>query len=305
LSQRKCISCDETDLPAFIKGSNKCKKCKNKSDGARRTLLRQQARQYLLLRGEQAPEVQHIEEAVGLPPPRQLAIPPRASTVILGDIHFPWHNLHALTLALRVVYELQPDNVVQIGDLYDLYSFSKYPRSLNLMTPEAELLAGRAAAEEMWKAVHKASPASKCWQLWGNHDSRVQRRTLEKLPVMETFVAMRMRDLMTFEGVTTTDSQNKELILDGIHYIHGHLSKVGDHVRETRVCTVAGDLHVGGSHYIGYEGSVHWELRVGWLGDWRAPVYSYHGRKRAHKTTLGVGVVDAFGPRFIEFVETL
>src|SRR5262245_40150163 len=49
---------------------------------------------------------------------------PRAgkSTVLcVPDIHFPWHSERGLALTLDIVQAAQPDLVIQLGDLYDLF----------------------------------------------------------------------------------------------------------------------------------------------------------------------------------------
>ena len=246
----------------------------------------------------------HVEESVREEnTQRRVHLRPYATVVALGDIHFPFHHEGALNQALALIKEVRPEYVVQMGDLYDLYSFSKYPRSYNVMTPQDELLQARGFAEEMWAKVKELAPAAHCFQLWGNHDSRAMRRTIERLPEAEGFVARGMRDMMTFPGVTLIDDQATELVIDGVHYVHSHVSRVGQTMQETGKSCVTAHLHVGGFVSKGYEGAITWELGVGWLGNRRAPCFSYASRKRAHKTTLGIGIVDSLGPRFVPFEE--
>lgn len=282
---------------------NKCRDCTNKAKRESRAKQTQRRQAHTNEQGLKLLPPPHVEESVQEGPPRGVFLRPYATTVVLGDIHFPWHHEAALQQALALIKTIRPEYVVQEGDLYDQYSFSKYPRSINLMTPEAELLMARGQAEEMWKKVQENAPGAKCFQLWGNHDSRAMRRTLDHLPEAEGFVARGMRDLMSFPGVTLIEDGATELVIDGILYTHTPLSRPGATMNELGRSCVVGHTHVGGVTTKGYEGNITWELNAGWLGNRRAPCFSYHSRRRAHRTTLGIGVVDAFGPRFLPFEE--
>lgn len=77
---------------------------------------------------------------------------PREGTttvVALPDTHFPFHSERWLRLALELVGDLKPGVVIQLGDLYDLLSFSKYPRSFNVLTPRDEIDEARKCAEDL------------------------------------------------------------------------------------------------------------------------------------------------------------
>ena len=310
---KRCAGCGETKtLDQFYvdrstgNTRSRCKPCANLQRREQRARQKERQESRTVHVGEMRVPSVFVEESAREEPrqaPPHISLRPYSTVVALGDIHFPWHHEGAIRQALQIVKELQPDYVVQMADLYDLYSFSRYPRSLNVMTPENELLMARGYAEALWRDVHSVSPSSKCFQLWGNHDSRAQRRTLEKLPEAEGFVARGMRDLMSFEGVNLIDDTATELIIDDVHYTHSYMSRVGATMLETNRNCVTAHLHVGGLITRGYEKEITWELGVGWLGDRRAPCFTYAGRRRSHRTTLGVGVIDSYGPRFVPFYE--
>lgn len=232
----------------------------------------------------------------GAVPP--LPLSPRSTVVVLGDMHMPWHHKKALSLAIELIRLHQPDVVVQVGDALDQFAASKYPRSHNIMTPAEEFERGRAYHEFMWRQVLAASPSTTCYQLLGNHDDRAMKRIAERAPELAGLLLGGIRDLYTFDGVTTVHDSSEELVIDDVVYIHGFL-QFGQHARRMNRSCVTGHLHKGGVQLM-EEGRI-WELNAGWLGDVAAPVYGYHQLKRFHGTTLGIGWVDQLGPRFIPF----
>lgn len=214
--------------------------------------------------------------------------------VAIGDTHFPYNNPVTIRGILDFIKQTKPDVVVQMGDLYDMYSASKYPRSYNITTPEHEMSWGRLDAEKMWAGVRKAAPKAKCFQLMGNHDDRPLKRTLESTPELEHVVARYVSDLLAFPGVETVGGR-EPLVIDGVNYEHGAL-KAGQHAIANNMPTVVGHSHVGG---VIFNGRL-WELNAGWCGDIYAKCFSYvRTRLVASRTTQGFGVVDAMGPRFI------
>jgi predicted phosphodiesterase len=220
--------------------------------------------------------------------------------LMLGDIHFPFEDEGALEKAHLFARENQPDLIIQVGDLFDLFAFSKYPRSLNLMTPVHELRMAEDKARAMWARFSKDCKKAKKVQLKGNHDSRAEKRALESLASAESFVAREVNRMMTFHGVQTVHDEKDEYINDGVLYQHGY-RKFGDHAKYNQMNTACGHLHRAGLIiYQNIHGSF-WELNVGWLGDKRCPVFSYRCQNKISGTSIGIGWKDELGPRFIPF----
>jgi DNA repair exonuclease SbcCD nuclease subunit len=220
-------------------------------------------------------------------------------TVILGDFHSPWFSRPALAKAIELIEAVRPDFVVQAGDLYDFYSFSRYARSHNVITPALEVKQGRKHALEMWNQVRRASPSSKCFQIRGNHDVRAEERVAEALPVVESL--LNVRELFLFDGVETIMDPTEELILDGVVFQHGFRSKLGDHAKFNQRSTVVGHSHTGGVVFYRNFDGIYWELNAGWLGDETAPVFRYRPQNKLSTWTRGAGLIDELGPRFVLF----
>ena len=225
------------------------------------------------------------------------------SVLVIGDVHEPWSHGPTLEKIYAAVEEIKPDVVLQIGDLRDLYSFSRYPVNPNAITPEREIDRGTAACTKMWERVRKANPKARRIQLLGNHDERPSKRLSETLPACKLLAAPTLKALFEFPGVETHHDPAQEFFLNTaageVCFMHGHRAKLGDHAKYNQMPTVCGHSHQGGVVYLRHKSKVFWELNAGWCGDETAPVFKY-GNQRALKTwTRGFGLIDSRGPRFV------
>ncbi len=220
-------------------------------------------------------------------------------TLIIGDTHFPFQNRHAAEWVVNVARELKPDKIVQIGDLYDFYAFSKYTRTVTkIMSASDELVTGRKDAMNFFSAL-RAAAGKKCRiaVLRGNHDVRPLLRIKEKLPEAEDIVEDWLTKRLTFPGVEIWENERIE---DGVMYMHG-FRKFGEHAPYNQMNTVCGHLHIGGTKFFTNRNGTYWELNAGWVGDKTYPAFSYYEQKRIHPTTLGAGWIDSYGPRFLVY----
>lgn len=240
----------------------------------------------------------HLEEYK----PKEATIVPGESfqpTLFIGDVHHPFCKWSVIEAACKFAEIHKPKFIVQGGDLYDMFSHSKFPRSHNAFTPREENNLGREHAEKMWKMLKSAAPKAKCYQLWGNHDVRPLKRVLEVYPSAEDWISKMMTDLMTFDGVETLDSYRDELMLPGnVRVIHGYRSQLGQE-RDFALCnTVVFHTHVGGTVFKQIRGRVLFEMNGGYAGDEKSKGLSYTPTKTVNWTT-GFGWLDIYGPRFI------
>jgi predicted MPP superfamily phosphohydrolase len=187
-----------------------------------------------------------------------------------------------------------------MGDLYDFYSFGRFPRSVSFITPRAELEQGREDAVEMWALLRSAAPKAKCFQLLGNHDERIRKQVRSKFPEAEAVLDhLRMDSLWEFDGVKTQKGQADELIIGDVVFQHGHLSRMGDHMRHNHMNTVVGHSHHGGVVTMRYRNKSLWELNVGAVPNMKATPLKYGLNNKLFKSVLGYGLIDEKGPRFI------
>lgn len=217
----------------------------------------------------------------------------------LGDVHAPFINKKTFLKVLSFVDTLKkkPDYIIQIGDLYDFYSASRFPKNPNITTPEQEVLDGRACAEEMWRSLKKRAPRAECYQLLGNHSMRPNKKLMELAP--ELFSYFIPKPLWDFPGVHTIRDIRTELILEGIAFQHGHRSKPGDHAAYNGISTVVGHSHKGSVTFLPQiSKELIWELNCGYLADPSHEALKYTPQK-FNKWLHGIGYIDELGPRFI------
>lgn len=246
---------------------------------------------------EEAECLRYLKEGINAVGYKNLSVRngPYKKVVVIPDTHFPFHSTEVLKKIVEFVARFRPYFIVQIGDLYDFYAASRFPRSHDIMTPDQERVLARQGAEEMWSAIHKVSPSSKKIQIGGNHTDRPIKRIMEKVP--ELAWAFNFNHMMEFPQVETVHDTSQELILDGVCYQHGH-TKQGAHVEFNLMDTVHGHTHRGAVLYRPIRNRVCWELDAGCAADFNSKPLQY-SQQKWNKWTNGWGVIDELGPRFI------
>lgn len=230
----------------------------------------------------------------------------RRTVVAIGDMHLPWVSRRVLSIILRNVALIKPDIVIQMGDLFDMFSWSRFPRTHGLMTPAQEFGKARKMAVQFWQAVAKACPTAKRIQLYGNHDERPVKQILAKAPEYELFVMDHLKRSFTFEDVETQKNAATEIIIDDCMYIHGYRSKLGDHLDSSGgLNVVRAHSHKGGTvtkvhgDLMGNRYRLITELDCGFVADHRAVPLSYSQQRRFNNFTHGFGLIDPYGLRFV------
>lgn len=219
-------------------------------------------------------------------------------TLVIGDTHFPFINQRVLEAIYRFTEAHKPARIIQVGDLFDLYAHSKFPRSQNIYSPRQEEELAVKGAKEMWAELRRLSPSAECVQIKGNHDVRPVKRTLEALPSLEHVVEKHLNQIMTFDGVKLIEDHREEYVFDDVMVHHGYRLKLGDHRDYTLMNAVVGHTHKGGVAYRRVQGKTLWELNAGFCGDIESKVFSYTPQRITNETT-GFGFIDEYGPRFI------
>lgn len=223
--------------------------------------------------------------------------------VCIGDTHFPFTNQSTLKNIYKITKDLQPKYIVQLGDLMDLWSASRWPKNPSYITPEEEYTSGRRMAVEFWQKLQKAAPKAKCHQIIGNHDERPKKKLESAAP--ELLPLLDVDKLYDFPGVVSQPSEREGLILEDILFMHGFRSKIGDHARHAGMSVVCGHIHRGGVAYIRKGAETIWELNTGVCGDTDTAPLSYSRQRHIATTTQGLGLIQDIGkhrtPIFIPF----
>lgn len=106
--------------------------------------------------------------------------------LVIPDLHFPWTLMSGLDVAFEWAKENQPDIVIQIGDAFDQYTWSRFPRELDVMLPASELQQARELYTAMWGTFKYLCPGAELIQMLGNHDTRIIKQAANRYPEIVT-----------------------------------------------------------------------------------------------------------------------
>jgi UDP-2,3-diacylglucosamine pyrophosphatase LpxH len=216
----------------------------------------------------------------------------------VGDTHFPFVDKDKAAAVVKLAKELKPNAVIQIGDLFDLYTFSRFARSVNFITPVEEIKQGRKMAGEFWEQLQESSPSAQCFQLRGNHSARIVKNLMAKAPEYEALLSSSIDALTEFPGVKDMKSHRSEIEVNGILFIHGWSTRLGHHMNYFGQSVVCGHTHHGGLLYRSGIPKPLFELNCGFIADINALPLEY-GETKTNSWVAGVGFIDQLGPRFI------
>lgn len=223
--------------------------------------------------------------------------------MVLGDIHAPHIDKRVFTRIIdEVIPRYKPELILQIGDLYNLGAWSRWPKKQ--VNPKDELLEGRMVAESIWKSIQLRAPKARLIQLLGNHDKpRLEKLVLSKAPELEPFI--QVDHLWQFPGVETFIDAKEPFILGDTLFTHGHRSKVEDYLKDFqyRYNVVVGHHHVAKIVYERIGGMFNQETRwcacAGLIGNPFDGEMNYRPLNKFFKWTQGVLLIEEGNPRFI------
>lgn len=144
-----------------------------------------------------------------------------AHIVFVPDIHFPFVEPNIFTafyvFLATVVKPGERVIIVVLGDLFDMLSWTKFPKSMLVMDPEQEWNLARELAEKFFIEMRRICPNAEIFLLNGNHDVRPLRRILERDPASEFLIRNEVKKIFTFDGVTTLYDPRDHLLIQGEH----------------------------------------------------------------------------------------
>lgn len=210
-------------------------------------------------------------------PPQQSGL---LTSVHYSDCHFPYQDDRALEVLYQVLHELQPEIVVDHGDLLDceqIGRFAKDPYNRVSLADEVKLAARHIAK------VHSITPNARHIWLEGNHEQRLKRTIWEladKRSAGEVLTLPGIKDVLSWGRMLGLDSVGWEVVnypqtltlFDRMILAHG--SKVRKHSAYSAKCEhdeygksgMSGHTHRMGSYYhTDYNGPHVW-IELGLMG---------------------------------------
>lgn len=206
---------------------------------------------------------------------------------IIPDLHCPYHDKKAWTLALRARLEFKPHHTVILGDFADFYSVSSHSKNAArriTLEEEVDEVKDQLDRLDQWK--------DKRHFIAGNHEQRLERYINDRCPELFGLVSIPELFGLKERGWSYTP-YGDFLRLGKLHLTHDEGSS-GSTAHMKALATfgsnvVIGHCHSMGVHYSGTtSGKTHVGASFGWLGDLRD--IGYMSRVKAGKWTHGFGI---------------
>lgn len=186
--------------------------------------------------------------------PRKAYDLPQGRTLVLSDVHIPYHDLHALEAALNYADNLDIDNILLNGDTIDFYAISRWDKDPEVRNLPAELEKTRAFL------MHLRGRYPKAKIIWknGNHEERWEKYLWHKAPELCGVADFELQKILRFNEYDVDFVHGRQKIKAGDHLtiIHGHeIPGAFDPVNFARtlcaklkVCSMAGHKHKVSQH---------------------------------------------------------
>lgn len=215
-------------------------------------------------------------------------------TVIVPDVHLPYHDKYAVNNLLEMIAAERPARVVQIGDLLDMKAparWSKGRAEEYICSVRDEIGHG----VNFWRDLRQAAPDAELVFISGNHDDRLRTYCATYSPALLDILPS-LPELMRLDqfgvkypqpqpyriepGVSCIHgkllhrqaglSARKEMLRHGQSVVQGHTHRLGivyettDRTRFALEAGWLGDIRRAGS-YLDYPGVANWQQGFGHL----------------------------------------
>ena len=189
---------------------------------------------------------------------------------VIPDTHVPFHDQAAWNETLGCIDKVNPWGVVIIGDFADFYSISSHTRNPDRKHQLREEVAAVNRELDVLASVFKGPV---CF-IEGNHEDRLRRYLWDRAP--EMFGVVDTTSLFKlWERGWKHVPYRQSLKIGKVTYKHDYGGKAGKYAAEQSLEGFGGNLVIGHTHrgkvtYLGEgrpDGSPHFCLNVGWLGD--------------------------------------
>jgi predicted phosphodiesterase len=139
--------------------------------------------------------------------------------LLIGDIHVPYHNIPALTLALKYGLENEVNTILLNGDIIDFYAISRFEKDPRKRNFGHEVLMTRQFLTTLRQLFPNAAIYYKC----GNHDVRYDHYIMRNAPDLLGMNEFSFESLMKLDELNITFIPDKQIIRAGnLTILHGH-----------------------------------------------------------------------------------
>lgn len=153
---------------------------------------------------------------------RQLFVLPKEANNILfiSDLHVPFHDIPALTLAINYGKQQKVNTVFINGDLIDFYPISRFTNVKKKSSFTEEIV----KTKQVLDVLRREFPDALFYFLYGNHDNRLEHYLATKAPELLGTPEFRLDKLLDFDKYKIKHFEDTTLVRIGkLTVTHGHL----------------------------------------------------------------------------------
>jgi predicted phosphodiesterase len=139
--------------------------------------------------------------------------------LVLPDIHLPYHNIGALTLALQTGQRRKVDGILINGDLADFHTLSRFCKNPEARSFKQE----RKTALAFLSKLRELFPDARIVFKEGNHDERLQHYIMERAPELYDVTINGLGALFNLKkfGIEHV-YEKREVMVGKLPVLHGH-----------------------------------------------------------------------------------
>jgi predicted phosphodiesterase len=145
------------------------------------------------------------------------------TTVILPDIQYPFHDALVLSKIVKVIEDLQPDAIFQIGDAIDFPQVSRWTKGTAgeyAPTLQKHIDGFKGVLGEL----REAAPNARITWLEGNHDLRLRDFVQQYAAPLTTLDALSHENLFDLASHDVSYTKGPVRVATNTYAVHGHES---------------------------------------------------------------------------------
>jgi predicted phosphodiesterase len=201
--------------------------------------------------------------------------------LIIPDCHIPYEDKRAYDLMLKVAIDIDPDEIVILGDYADFYAVNSHGKDAELGV--STLMDEVYEVILRLKELNKLFPKAKKVYIEGNHEYRLARYINARCP--DLYGAVDIQSILElsalgYEYVPYGPDQKYPVLGSKLLARHEPLAG-GKHVAQNTVEKAMHSVIFGHTHRIQeaqvvtIDGDNYRGISSGWLGDKNSPVFGY------------------------------
>lgn len=140
-------------------------------------------------------------------------------TLVISDLHIPYHNADAIKVALKHGMEEEVDNIIINGDFVDFYGISRFSKKPNKMIVIKEIEMGKRVLE----LIRGIYPKATIYFKEGNHDARLDAFVATSAPQLYGIEEIKLENLLKLNDFGINFIKSLDFLKIGhLHILHGH-----------------------------------------------------------------------------------